>query len=73
MNKLFIIHCGYYEELGGGKFEMHVNLPTVAQTIEEARVKIKLHTDFITKKMHIDGIQMLDQVGDYLIRCESIY
>lgn len=68
MEKLFIVHLGYYDDLSNGVYESHTNIFVVAQDFEEAKVKAKGLTVFQTNKMHIDGIQMVEAVDGYLIQ-----
>jgi hypothetical protein len=68
---LFLIHCGFYDhELTQGVYEFHVNIPVVAENLEEAKKKVRLESAFIAKKMHIDGIQELKTVSGYHIKVE---
>lgn len=65
---LYFIHCGYYdEEISDGIYEFHVNLPVAAETLEEAKRKVRLEPAFEKKKMHIDGIQEVKTVSGYRI------
>ena len=64
--KLFSIHCGFYdEEISEGIYEFHVNLPVVAENIEQAKAEVRLNPVFKMKKMHVDGIQEITRVGGY--------
>ncbi len=66
--KLFLIHCGYYDaEVGGGLFESHVNYFVVAESVEMARERAKTIAELRAKRMHIDGIQEISAVGGYRI------
>ena len=68
---LFLIHCGFYDhEITSGVYEFHVNIPVVAENLEEAKKKVRLESAFIAKKMHIDGIQELKMVSGYHIKAE---
>lgn len=68
-HKLYLIHCGYYDdEVSNGIYEFHVNLTVAAETIEEAKAKVRKIHSFATKKMHIDGIQEVEQVDGYQIQ-----
>lgn len=65
---LYFIHCGYYdEEISEGIYEFHVNIPVAAETLEEAKRKVRLEPSFAKKKMHIDGIQEVKTVSGYRI------
>jgi len=66
--KLYFIHCGFYdEEISDGIYEFHVNIPVIAADVEEAKKKVRAVPQFIAKKMHIDGIQEIESVGDQKI------
>jgi hypothetical protein len=66
--KLFLIHCGYYDEgLFNGAFESHVNFFLIADSVEAAKAKAKLNEAFKEKRMHIDGIQEISMVDGYEI------
>ena len=66
--KLYNIHCGFYDhELSDGIFEFHINIPIVAETIENAKMKIRENAMFSKKKMHIDGIQEIHFVDGFEI------
>lgn len=66
--KLYLIHCGFYdEEISDGIYEFHVNIPVIAGDVDEAKQKVRLVPQFVTKKMHIDGIQELESVDGYII------
>lgn len=70
--KLYFIHCGFYdEEISEGIYEFHVNIPLVAETLEEAKKKVRLEPSFAKKKMHIDGIQEIKTVSGYRIDLTS--
>lgn len=61
--KLFLVHCGFYDEsLFEGVYESHVNFFVAAEDFAEARAKAKLYPDFRAKKMHVDGLQRIDVV-----------
>lgn len=65
---LFMIHCGFYdEEISDGIYEFHVNIPVVADDVDEAKKKVRLVPQFAAKKMHIDGIQEIELVDGYAI------
>jgi hypothetical protein len=72
-NALYLIHCGFYEEeLSDGIFEFHINIPIVAGTLDEAKQKVRLQPMFIKKKMHIDGIQEIQQVGGFAVEVRPL-
>ena len=66
--KLFLVNCGYYErEFFDGLFEMHVTVPIVAESRDEAKLKVKSQPYFEKHRMHVDGIYELERAGDYKI------
>ncbi len=70
---LYSIHCGYYDEdISEGIYEFHINIPVVAQDLEEAKLKVRQNSKFKTKKMHIDGIQEIKIVDGFKIELKSI-
>lgn len=69
LNKIYLIHCGYYdEEVSNGIFEFHINIPVVAETLQEAKEKVRKNTHFLSRKMHIDGIQEIEKIDGYKIQ-----
>ncbi len=61
--KLFLVHCGFYDlEVLDGVYEFHVNFVVAATSFEDARAKVKLEPDFQKKKMHVDGLQVIEAV-----------
>ena len=69
MKKLFLVHCGFYDlELCDGIYESHVNFFVAADTFDGARIQAKTIPEFVSKKMHIDGLQEIVSVmGNRLI------
>ena len=66
--KLFLVHTGYYDnDISNGFYESHTNYFVVAEDIKEAKTKIKSIEEFKHKKMHIDGILEIQNIGDYSI------
>ena len=66
--KLFLVHCGFYDtDLLDGVYESHVNFIIPAESFEDARTKVKLEPDFQKKRMHVDGLQLMDAVKGYRI------
>jgi hypothetical protein len=64
--KLFLVHCGFYDpQVSNGLYEFHVNLLVAAESFEVARMRAKIEPEFIRKRMHIDGIQMIEAVKGY--------
>lgn len=65
---LFLIHCGFYdEEISDGIYEFHVNIPVVAEDVESAKKKVRTIPHFMSKKMHIDGVQEIRSVDGHTI------
>ena len=70
--KLYLVHCGFYDpELQDGIYESHVNVLVAATSFEEARAKAKLDPDFQKKRMHVDGLQEIEAVRGYRISLEE--
>ena len=70
---LYTIHCGYYDEdISEGIYEFHINIPVVAQNLEEAKLKVRQNSKFLNKKMHIDGIQEIKVVDGFKIELKAI-
>ena len=66
--KLFLIHTGYYDKnIGDGFYEQHSNIFITAKDAFSAREKVKKNKEYMTKKMHIDGIREVDVVDDYKV------
>jgi hypothetical protein len=73
MKKLYLIHCGFYDEnLSHGVYESHVNLFVVADHFEEARTQVKLIPEFKIRKMHVDGLQEIEMVQGYSIEAKKV-
>ena len=70
--KLYLIHTGYYDKsVGEGFYEQHTNIFIVAKDPHSAREKVKKTKDYIDKKMHIDGIKEIENIGGYDIKLEK--
>jgi hypothetical protein len=64
--KLFIIHCGFNDDdISDGVYEFHINIPVVAEDLLAAKKKAHAIPIFIKKKMHIDGVHEISEVGGY--------
>tara|TARA_B100000945_G_C20296310_1_gene555818 strand:+ start:60 stop:341 length:282 start_codon:yes stop_codon:yes gene_type:complete len=64
--KLYLIHTGYYDKsINEGFYEQHANILIVAKDAYSAREKVKMHNDYIDKKMHIDGIKEIENVDGH--------
>jgi hypothetical protein len=72
MNKLFLVHCGYYDaEVGDGIYESHTNVFVVAKDWSEARSKAKALEIFQNKRMHVDGLQEIEAVSGFRVQLEE--
>jgi hypothetical protein len=72
MMKLFSVHCGFYdEELSDGIYEFHLNIPVAADSVENAKIKVRQNKNFQKKKMHIDGIEEITLVDGFRISMVS--
>ena len=70
--KLFLIHVGYYEpSIMEGLYEHHINFFVAGSTINDAKQKAKKNSLFKIKKMHIDGIQQVDNVDGFRVELIS--
>ena len=70
--KLYLVHTGYYDKsVGEGFYEQHTNIFIVAKDPRSARDKVKKTKDYINKKMHIDGIKEIENIGGYDIKLEK--
>ena len=64
--KLFIIHVGYYDH-EVGMYELHSQFLIVAPDAKIAKTIAMEKPAFKNKKMHIDGIQEINQIDDYTL------
>lgn len=70
--KLFVVHCGFYDQdVLDGVYESHVNFVVAAASFEDARARVKLEPDFQRKKMHVDGLQLIEAAQGYRVRLEQ--
>ena len=66
--KLYLIHVGFYDtEIMNGLYEQHANYFVVAENVKDAKKKAKQNSIYKKKKMHIDGIQELNNIDGYRI------
>ncbi len=66
--KLYMVHCGYYEDDAfGGLYEDHRNVFVAAESFEDARRKAKELPEFRAKKMHVDGIQEISAISGFSV------
>lgn len=69
---LYLVHCGFYdEEILDGIYEFHVNIPVVAASVADAKIKVRSHSSFQKKKMHIDGIQEIKVIDHFQVHLEK--
>jgi hypothetical protein len=68
--KLFLIHVGYYDS-EVGMYELHSQFLVAAATAAEAKASTMAKEVFKAKKMHIDGIQEINQVDGYAIDLQA--
>ena len=69
--KLFLVHVGFYDKnVSGGFYESHTNYFIVADSVKEAKKKVKEIHEYKEKKMHIDGIREIDSVDGYKVVLE---
>ena len=62
--KLYLVHVGFYDnEIG--IYELHSNILVAAENLQAAKQTIKKKKIFIEKRMHIDGIQEINNVDGY--------
>ena len=70
--KLYLIHTGYYDKnIGEGFYEQHTNIFIVAKDAYSAREKVKKNKEYISKKMHIDGIKEIHNIDGYDISLDK--
>ncbi len=66
--KLFLVHCGFYDEkIGDGLYESHMNFFVAANDFVEARAQVKKIPEFQKNKMHVDGMQVIEAVTGFKI------
>lgn len=69
---LYLVHCGFYDaSVCDGLYESHVNFFVVAESFEDARIKAKAIPEFLSKKMHVDGLQEIKMVSGYKVQLEA--
>lgn len=67
--KLYLIHTGYYDKsIGDGFYEQHTNIFIVAKDPYSAREEIKKNKEYVSKKMHIDGIKEIENIDGYDVK-----
>lgn len=66
--KFFILHCGFYDNTDAAAiFENHANFYLAAEDHEDAKAKMKAHSAFKKRNMHIDGIQEVIAVDGFRV------
>jgi len=68
--KLYIIHVGYYD-YAVGMYELHSQFLIAAKDASTAKNIVINKSIFKEKKMHIDGIQEINNVEGYKINLEK--
>jgi len=72
LKQIYLVHCGFYDsELLDGVYESHVNFVVAATSFEDARLVVKQNPDFQAKRMHVDGLQVIDCVSGNRILLEA--
>lgn len=72
MKNLYLVHCGFYDsELCDGVYESHVNFFVAAESFEAARARVKELPEVKAKRMHVDGVQLVEAVGGYRVVMEE--
>ena len=67
--KLFQVHTGFYDlNISGGFYEGHTNIFVCAINEKDARRIVKKKEEYKKFKMHIDGIQEINEVDNYKIK-----
>ena len=66
--KLYLIHTGFYDpNIMDGLYEHHTNYFVVAENVTSAKKQARQNPIYKKKKMHIDGIQELNNIDGYRI------
>ena len=66
--KLYLVHCGYYDpEIGEGVYEFHTNFFVAAESALAAKQKAKGLPQYLSRRMHIDGIQEIEVVDGHRV------
>jgi len=70
--KLFLVHLGFYDQsISNGFYESHTNYFIAAEDVKNAKAKVKELSEYKSKRMHIDGIKLIESVGNYNIVLEK--
>jgi hypothetical protein len=68
--KLYLAYLGMYDDKYG-MYELHISRHVVAESISDAKKRLKANIDFKERKMHIDGIQEINVIDGYLISIDK--
>ena len=68
--KLFLIHCGYYDQSSQGIFESHTNFFVAASDTESARKRAKQLDEYKERRMHIDGVVEINSVDGFTVNLD---
>lgn len=70
--KLYLVHCGFYDEsVGDGLYEGHTNFFVAATNFEEARARAKQLPEYKARRMHVDGLVEIEAVDGFRVVLES--
>lgn len=72
MEKLFLVHLGYYDNQSDGVFESHTNVFIAAKDFIDAKSKAKKLPNFRSSKMHIDGMQQVECIMGFKVVLEKL-
>ena len=66
--KLYLVHCGFYDkDLSDGLYETHMNFMVAAASAVDARASVKKKEVFREKRMHVDGMQVIEAVDGFRV------
>ena len=66
-NKLFVVYCGYFDNLSGGVYESKINLFIIAENLEQAKLRASLTDQVKQYKMHIDSAQEVEMINGFTL------
>lgn len=70
--KLFLVHCGFYNETWGNNiYENHTNFFVAANDAQDARVKTKALPQVKELRMHVDGLIEIKQIDGFEIQLQK--
>lgn len=70
-NKLFVVYCGYFDNLSGGVYESKINLFIIAESLEQAKMKASLSDQVKQYNMHIDSAQEIEMINGYTLNFQQ--